>query len=35
MGNRQFKIAYQRNGESDCQPINAQFDGEIATIVEV
>lgn len=35
MGNRQFKIAYQRNGESDCPPINAQFDGNIATINEV
>lgn len=35
MGNRQFKIAYQRNGESNCPPINAQFNGEIATINEV
>ena len=34
-GNRQFKIAFQRNGESDCPPINAQFDTQIVTIKEV
>ena len=35
LGNRQIKIAYQRNGESDCQPINLQFDNQIVTIREV
>ena len=35
LGNRQLKIAYQRNGESDCPPINLQFDNEVVTIREV
>ena len=35
LGNRQIKIAYQRNGESDAQPINLQFDNEIVNIREV
>lgn len=35
LGNRQLKIAYQRNGESDCQPINLQFDNQVVTIREV
>ena len=35
LGNRQIKIAYQRNGESDCAPINLQFDNQIVTIREV
>ena len=35
LGNRQLKIAYQRNGESDCQPINLQFDNQVVTIKEV
>ena len=35
LGNRQIKIKYQRNGESNCQPINLQFDSEIVTIREV
>ena len=35
LGNRQLKIAYQRNGESDCQPINLQFDNTVVTIREV
>ena len=35
LGNRQLKIAYQRNGESDCQPINLQFDNKTVTIREV
>ena len=35
LGNRQLKIAYQRNGESDCPPINLQFDNQVVTIREV
>ena len=35
LGNRQIKIQYQRNGESDVPPINLQFDSEIVTIREV
>lgn len=35
LGNRQLKIAYQRNGESDVAPINLQFDNKIVTIKEV
>ncbi len=35
LGNRQIKIAYQRNGESDCKPINLQFDNNILSIKEV
>ena len=35
LGNRQLKIAYQRNGESDVAPINLQFDNQIVTIKEV
>ena len=35
LGNRQIKIAYQRNGESDCAPINLQFDNKVVTIREV
>lgn len=35
LGNRQLKIAYQRNGESDCPPINLQFDNQVVTIKEV
>ena len=35
LGNRHLKIAYQRNGESDCPPINLQFDNQIVTIKEV
>ena len=35
LGNRQIEIKYQRNGESNCQPINLQFDSEIVTIREV
>ena len=35
LGNRQLKIAYQRNGESDCPPINIQFDSEIISMKEV
>lgn len=35
LGNRQLKIAYQRNGESDVAPINLQFDNQIVTIREV
>ena len=35
LGNRQIKIAYQRNGESDVAPINLQFDNHIVTIKEV
>ena len=35
LGNRQIKIAYQRNGESDCKPINLQFDNKIISIKEV
>lgn len=35
LGNRQMKIAYQRNGESDVAPINLQFDNQIVTIKEV
>lgn len=35
LGNRQMKIAYQRNGESDVAPINLQFDNQIVTIREV
>ena len=35
VGNRQLKIAYQRNGESDCPPINLQFDNQVVTIREV
>lgn len=35
LGNRHLKIAYQRNGESDCAPINLQFDNKVVTIREV
>lgn len=35
LGNRQLKIAYQRNGESDVAPINLHFDNKIVTIKEV
>ena len=35
LGNRHLKIAYQRNGESDCPPINLQFDNQVVTIREV
>lgn len=35
LGNRHLKIAYQRNGESDCPPINLQFDNKVTTIREV
>ena len=35
LGNRQLKIAYQRNGESDCPPINLQCDNQVVTIREV
>lgn len=35
LGNRHLKIAYQRNGESDCPPINLQFDNQVVTIKEV
>ena len=35
LGNRHLKIAYQRNGESDCPPINLQFDNQLVTIREV
>ena len=35
LGNRQIKIAYQRNGESDCAPINLQFDSKTISIKEV
>ena len=35
LGNRQLKIAYQRNGESDVAPINLQFDNQIVTMKEV
>lgn len=35
LGNRQLKIAYQRNGKSDCPPINVQFDNEIISMKEV
>ena len=35
LGNRQLKIAYQRNGESDCPPINLQFGKQVVTIREV
>lgn len=34
-GNQQLYIAFQRNGESDCKPINIQFDREICTQREV
>ena len=35
LGNRQIKIAYQRNGESDCAPINLQFDSKTISMKEV
>ena len=35
LGNRHLKIAYRRNGESDCPPINLQFDNQVVTIREV
>lgn len=34
-GNQVLYIAYQRNGESDCPPINIQFDRTIITQTEV
>lgn len=34
-GNRQLKIAYQRNGESNCAPINLKFDNQVVSIKEV
>ena len=34
LGNRQLKIAFQRNGESNCDPINVDFDGEIMSMRE-
>lgn len=35
LGNRQMKIAYQRNGESDVAPINLQFDNKMVSMREV
>ena len=35
LGNRQIKIAFQRNGESNCDPINIDFDGSKMCMREV
>lgn len=34
LGNRQMKIAFQRNGASDCDPINIDFNGAIMKMRE-
>lgn len=34
LGNRQLLIAYQRNGESNVQPINLQFDNKVVSMRE-
>ena len=34
-GNQTLYIAYQRNGMSDCPPINIQFDKQILTQREI